>query len=114
MWTRRAAPPAGQDLSRMALVVVEPFHTALFHLLARGGKATNLPANEHTQATSYTAPTSRTHDKIEAFSCGVDHYVITPFSPRDLTSRVRAGMRQRPESTPAHLPDKRHSIEPLG
>ena len=33
-------------------------------------------------------------DKIEAFSCGADDYIIKPFSPRDLVGRVRAAMRR--------------------
>ncbi|MDQ3573366.1 MAG: EAL domain-containing protein [Actinomycetota bacterium] len=34
-------------------------------------------------------------DKVEAFSCGADDYMIKPFSPRDLVGRVRAAMRRR-------------------
>ncbi|GAC1531258.1 MAG: hypothetical protein NVS3B12_06950 [Acidimicrobiales bacterium] len=37
-------------------------------------------------------------DKVDAFSSGVDDYVLKPFSPRDLTSRVRAAMRRRAEA----------------
>lgn len=36
-----------------------------------------------------------TDDKVEAFSCGADDYIIKPFSPRDLVGRVRAAMRRR-------------------
>jgi CheY-like chemotaxis protein len=36
-------------------------------------------------------------DKVEAFSSGADDYIIKPFSPRDLGSRVRAAMRRRRE-----------------
>ena len=34
-------------------------------------------------------------DKVEAFASGVDDYMVKPFSPRDLTSRVHAAMRRR-------------------
>jgi diguanylate cyclase (GGDEF)-like protein len=34
-------------------------------------------------------------DKAEAFLVGADDYVIKPFSPRDLVSRVRAAMKRR-------------------
>lgn len=34
-------------------------------------------------------------DKVEAFSCGADEYIIKPFAPRDLVSRVREAMRRR-------------------
>ena len=34
-------------------------------------------------------------DKVEAFSCGADDYIIKPFTPRDLVGRVRAAMRRR-------------------
>ena len=34
-------------------------------------------------------------DKMQAFSCGADDYIIKPFSPRDLTSRVHAAMGRR-------------------
>jgi two-component system phosphate regulon response regulator PhoB len=34
-------------------------------------------------------------DKAEAFGSGVDDYIVKPFSPRDLTSRVHAAMRRR-------------------
>jgi EAL domain-containing protein (putative c-di-GMP-specific phosphodiesterase class I)/CheY-like chemotaxis protein len=36
-------------------------------------------------------------DKVEAFSSGADDYIIKPFSPRDLVSRVHAAMRRRRE-----------------
>ncbi len=34
-------------------------------------------------------------DKLEAFSAGADDYMLKPFSPRDLVSRVRAAVRRR-------------------
>lgn len=34
-------------------------------------------------------------DKIRAFECGADDYIIKPFSPRDLVSRVRAALGRR-------------------
>jgi DNA-binding response OmpR family regulator len=34
-------------------------------------------------------------DKIEAFASGVDDYILKPFSPRDLSSRVQAALRRR-------------------
>jgi diguanylate cyclase (GGDEF)-like protein len=37
-------------------------------------------------------------DKVEAFSSGADDYIIKPFSPRDLASRVHAAMRRRGEA----------------
>ena len=39
-------------------------------------------------------------DKVEAFSLGVDDYIVKPFAPRDLVSRVRAAMRRRREAAP--------------
>lgn len=34
-------------------------------------------------------------DKVDAFSVGADDYIVKPFSPRDLASRVQAAMRRR-------------------
>ena len=34
-------------------------------------------------------------DKVEAFSAGADDYIVKPFSPRDLTSRMHAALRRR-------------------
>lgn len=34
-------------------------------------------------------------DKVEAFSAGADDYMLKPFSPRDLVSRVRAAVRRK-------------------
>ncbi|MBI5088776.1 MAG: EAL domain-containing protein, partial [Actinobacteria bacterium] len=36
-------------------------------------------------------------DKAEAFLVGADDYIIKPFAPRDLVSRVRAAMKRRRE-----------------
>src|SRR5690606_14516074 len=40
--------------------------------------------------------TSRTseHDRLEGFDLGVDDYVMKPFSPRELVSRVKAVLRR--------------------
>lgn len=40
----------------------------------------------------------RAADKVEAFSSGADDYIVKPFSPRDLASRVHAAMRRRREA----------------
>jgi diguanylate cyclase (GGDEF)-like protein len=37
-------------------------------------------------------------DKAEAFLVGADDYIVKPFSPRDLVSRVRAAMKRRQDS----------------
>ena len=37
-------------------------------------------------------------DKARAFSGGADDYIMKPFSPRDLVTRVRAAMRRRHEA----------------
>ena len=36
-------------------------------------------------------------DKVEAFSSGADDYIVKPFSPRGLVSRVNAALRRRRE-----------------
>jgi PleD family two-component response regulator len=41
----------------------------------------------------------RAADKVAAFSAGADDYIVKPFSPRDLASRVHAAMRRREKST---------------
>ena len=38
-------------------------------------------------------------DKIQAYECGADDYIIKPFSPRDLASRVRSAIGRRGGST---------------
>ncbi len=42
-------------------------------------------------------------EKVQAFSYRADDYMVKPFSPRDLVSRVRASMRRRAE-VPAPTP----------
>jgi CheY-like chemotaxis protein len=37
-------------------------------------------------------------DKVEAFSSGADDYIVKPFSPRDLSSRVQSAMRRRAQT----------------
>ena len=36
--------------------------------------------------------------KVEAFASGAEDYIVKPFTPRDLTSRVRAVIRRRIDS----------------
>ena len=38
-------------------------------------------------------------DKIEGFSAGADDYIVKPFAPRDLVSRVRTAVRRRREQS---------------
>ena len=45
--------------------------------------------------------------KVEAFSIGVDEYIVKPFGPRDLVGRIRSAMRQRAEIHLAHVADRR-------
>lgn len=47
---------------------------------------------------------SEVRDKIEAFSAGADDYIVKPFSPRDLVSRVHSAMRRRREDLGATIP----------
>lgn len=49
-------------------------------------------------------------DKVEAFSHGADDYMVKPFSPRDLVSRLRAAMRRRSDAGNPHTPND----EPAG
>ncbi len=46
-------------------------------------------------------------DKVEAFSAGADDYMLKPFSPRDLVSRVRAAVRRKSRgplmAAPSHI-----------
>ena len=51
-------------------------------------------------------------NKVEAFSSGADDYIIKPFSPRDLVSRVHSAMRRRREDLGAALAPKRQSPSP--
>jgi DNA-binding response OmpR family regulator len=34
-------------------------------------------------------------EKVEAFSLDADDYIVKPFTPRDLVSRITAAMRRR-------------------
>ena len=47
-------------------------------------------------------------DKVQAFSCGADDYIIKPFTPRDLVGRVRAAIHRRrdPERPAEHLDEQ--------
>ena len=40
-------------------------------------------------------------DKVRAFSAGADDYLVKPFSPRDLTSRIQAALRRRHDGADA-------------
>ena len=37
-------------------------------------------------------------DKVSAYTAGADDYIVKPFSPRELVSRVRGAQRRRAES----------------
>ena len=56
-----------------------------------------LRAHPSTRSCTIMMLTGNEHptDKIKAFSAGADDYVLKPFSPRDLVSRVRAAVRRR-------------------
>jgi DNA-binding response OmpR family regulator len=47
---------------------------------------------------------SEEHDRIAGLDLGADDYVTKPFSPRELTSRVKAVLR-RASTAPHHSPD---------
>jgi DNA-binding response OmpR family regulator len=51
-------------------------------------------ANEPTTIVMLTVDAERA-EKIEAFSVDADDYMVKPFSPRDIVSRVTASMRRR-------------------
>jgi diguanylate cyclase (GGDEF)-like protein len=51
-------------------------------------------ANEHTTIVMLTVD-AEPAEKIEAFSSDADDYMVKPFSPRDIVSRVTASMRRR-------------------
>lgn len=40
---------------------------------------------------------ARSGEKVQAFLLGADEYIVKPFSPRDLATRVRSAMRHRAE-----------------
>jgi diguanylate cyclase (GGDEF)-like protein/PAS domain S-box-containing protein len=54
------------------------------------------PANEHTTIVILTGD-AEPAEKVMAFSLKADDYMVKPFSPRDLVSRVNAAMRRRVE-----------------
>jgi diguanylate cyclase (GGDEF)-like protein/PAS domain S-box-containing protein len=54
------------------------------------------PANKHTTIVILTGD-AEPAEKVMAFSLKADDYMVKPFSPRDLVSRVNAAMRQRVE-----------------
>lgn len=52
------------------------------------------PANQHTTIVMLTVE-GEAPEKVEAFSLNADDYMVKPFSPRDLVSRVSAAMQRR-------------------
>jgi diguanylate cyclase (GGDEF)-like protein/PAS domain S-box-containing protein len=54
------------------------------------------PDNEHTTIVILTGD-AEPAEKVMAFSLKADDYMVKPFSPRDLVSRVNAAMRRRVE-----------------
>jgi CheY-like chemotaxis protein len=52
------------------------------------------PANENATIVMLTVDAERA-EKIEAFTADADDYMVKPFSPRDIVSRVTASMRRR-------------------
>ena len=69
------------------------------------------PANQRTTIVILTGDAGPT-EKVMAFSLEADDYMVKPFSPRDLVSRVTAAIRRRGEMfAGAHLiaPNHRHS-----
>ncbi len=55
------------------------------------------PATSATTIVMLTADTQAS-EKVEAFSLDADDYIVKPFAPRDLVSRVASAMRRRRES----------------
>ncbi|HUP68880.1 MAG TPA: EAL domain-containing protein, partial [Acidimicrobiales bacterium] len=53
-------------------------------------------------------------DKVEAFSHGADDYMMKPFSPRDLVSRLRAAVRRRSDARQPALPKMMSRRDGLG
>lgn len=58
------------------------------------------PKNQHTTIVMLTGD-AEPAEKVEAFSLKADDYMVKPFSPRDLVSRVTSAMRRR--SVPAEI-----------
>ena len=54
------------------------------------------PANQRTTIVILTGDAAPS-EKVMAFSLEADDYMVKPFSPRDLVSRVTAAMRRRGE-----------------
>jgi DNA-binding response OmpR family regulator len=54
------------------------------------------PRNEHTTIVILTGD-AKPAEKVMAFSLEADDYIVKPFSPRDLVSRVNAAMLRRVE-----------------
>ncbi|MGA7986846.1 MAG: EAL domain-containing protein [Candidatus Dormiibacterota bacterium] len=54
------------------------------------------PQNKHTSIVVLTGD-AEASEKVMAFSLKADDYMVKPFSPRDLVSRVNAAMRRRSE-----------------
>jgi len=52
------------------------------------------PENQHTTIVMLTGD-AEPAEKVEAFSLKADDYMVKPFSPRDLVSRVTSAMRRR-------------------
>ena len=58
-------------------------------------------AEERDQAGEQRDETAGQRDeKAEAFSAGADEYIVKPFAPRDLVSRVRTALRRRQADNP--------------
>ena len=58
------------------------------------------PEQQHTTIVMLTAD-RQASEKVEAFSLDADDYIVKPFTPRDLVSRVTAAMRRRGLPAPA-------------
>ncbi len=58
-----------------------------------------------------TARTEET-DKIVGLTVGADDYVTKPFSPRELTARVKAALRRRPSGSRREVRDERAGVPP--
>lgn len=48
-------------------------------------------------------------DKVEAFSAGADEYMVKPFAPRELVSRVRQAINRRTAQSDTGTASKQHS-----
>ena len=64
-----------------------------------------LRADPRTRDTTIVMLTAdqQSSEKVEAFSLDADDYMVKPFAPRDLISRVTAALQRRREmSRPSH------------